>query len=337
MLLLNTRKINMKGVKNMNFLQDLSHNLSELTGISETPILLIIYSIIVIIIMDLLYRGITFLNTQFNKNEKALYLFNKKAHIVKTILTILILLFIWENQIQNIITIISFMGAAATLAIRDIILNFFAGIYISVSKSIRVEDRIEVNSTIGDVVNLNTLNFEILEVNSKDEGEQSTGIIVQIPNSKIFTEAIKNYTKAFKYIWNELEVKIKLNANLEHNKKVLYDIVNSNDIVKRIPKKMQHELNDAIGDYRIYYNNLEPIIYTKLTEEYVDLTIRYLAHPKKARHIESQIWNKIYENAKENNLDLYTKTEINPTPEKKNKTKEPKKETSKTKKDSQTK
>ena len=58
MLLLNTRKINMKGVKNMNFLQDLSHNLSELTGISETPILLIIYSIIVIIIMDLLYRGI---------------------------------------------------------------------------------------------------------------------------------------------------------------------------------------------------------------------------------------------------------------------------------------
>ena len=36
------------------------------------------------------------------------------------------------------------------------------------------------------------------------------------------------------------------------------------------------------------------------------LTIRYLAHPKKARHIESQIWNKIYENAKENKLDLYT-------------------------------
>ena len=236
----------------MNFLQDLSENLSKLTGINETPILLVIYSLIAIIIFDLLYRGITFLNTQFNKNEKNLYLFNKKSHIIKTILTIFTLLLIWENEIQNIVTILSFMGAAATLAIRDIILNFFAGLYISIYKPIRVEDRIEVNSTIGDVVNINSLNFEILEVNSKEEGEQSTGIIVQIPNSKIFTENIKNYTKAFKYIWNELEVKIKLNANLEHNKKVLYDIVNSNDIVKRIPKKMQHELNEAIGDYRIY-------------------------------------------------------------------------------------
>ena len=294
----------------MNFLQDLSENLSKLTGINETPILLVIYSLIAIIIFDLLYRGITFLNTQFNKNEKNLYLFNKKSHIIKTILTIFTLFLIWENEIQNIVTILSFIGAAATLAIRDIILNFFAGLYISIYKPIRVEDRIEVNSTIGDVVNINSLNFEILEVNSKEEGEQSTGIIVQIPNSKIFTENIKNYTKAFKYIWNELEVKIKLNANLEHNKKVLYDIVNSNDIVKRIPKKMQHELNEAIGDYRIYYNNLEPIIYTKLTEEYVDLTIRYLAHPKKARHIESQIWNKIYENAKDKNLDLYTTKEL---------------------------
>lgn len=68
-----------------------------------------------------------------------------------------------------------------------------------------------------------------------------------------------------------------------------------------------NQLNEAIGDYRIYYNNLEPIIYTKLSEDYVTLTIRYLAHPKKARHIESQIWNKIYEEAQNKKIDLYKK------------------------------
>ena len=213
-------------------------------------------------------------------------------------------------MLYSIITFISFIGAAATLAMRDIILNFLAGIYISIAKPFRIEDRIELLDTIGDVVNTNSMTFEILEVKGKDEGEQSTGIIVQIPNSKIFTESIKNYTKAFKYIWSELEVKVSLNANLEQNKKTLYEIVESNDIVKRIPKKMKQALNEAIGDYRIYYNNLEPIIYTKLTDECVILTIRYLAHPKKARHIESQIWNKIYESAKENKLQLYTKEEI---------------------------
>lgn len=302
----------------MNFLHELSKILSNITGINETPIYLIIITLLAILIIDLISRGIIFLNTELNKNERTLFLFNKKIKIIKLILTVIIILFIWEKQIENIITFISFVGAAATLALREIIINFFAGIYITVYKPFKIEDRIEVNGLTGDIVNINTLNFEVLEVSQKEDGEQSTGIIVQIPNSKVFTESIKNYTKAFKYIWCELEVKIKLNANLEENKKVLYEIVKSNDIIKRIPKKMKEALNETIGDYRIYYNNLEPIIYTKLTEECIILNIRYLAHPKKSRHIESQIWNKIYENSKENKLDLFTKNEINKTQKKNN-------------------
>ena len=293
----------------MQYFQKFSEELSKISGISSTPISLFVYSILAVVILSLLEKGLLFLNMTFNKNSKTLYGFNKQVKVMRIILTFLILFLIWEKQIQSILTFISFVGAAATLALRDIISNFFAGIYIQMYKPFRLEDRIEVNGKIGDVINFNSLNFEILEVSHKDQGEQSTGIIIQIPNSKIFTESIKNYTKAFKYIWSELSVKIKLDSDLKKNKKVLYDIVNENDIVKKIPKKMQTELNSAIGDYRIYYNNLDPIIYTKLTEEYVLLTIRYLAHPKKARHIESQIWNKIYEKANDNKLDLYTISE----------------------------
>lgn len=289
----------------MEFLKNFCKVLSELTGINETFITLTTYTVITFIIIELIARGMSFLNTQLNKNDRTIYTINKKIRIAKIIIEIFILFIIWEKQIENVITIISFMGAAATLALRDIILNFIAGLYITIYKPFKLEDRIEVDGTTGDVVNTNSLNFEILEVNNKEEGEQSTGIIVQIPNSKVFTEQIKNYTKAFKYIWCELRVKIKHNSDLEKNKKILYDIVKSNDIVKTIPKKMKQELNSAISDYRIYYNNLEPIIYTKLNEEYVELTIRYLAHPKKSRHIESQIWNKIYEYTNEGKLDLF--------------------------------
>ena len=295
----------------MNFLEEFSKSLSNISGINNVPILLTIYSIIAIIIISLLARGIMFLNTTLNNDSKNIYLFNKQIRIAKIIITTIVLFLIWEKQIQSVITFISFIGAAATLALKDIILNFFAGIYIHFYKPFKLEDRVEVDDTIGDIVNLNSLSFEILEVSQKEQGEQSTGIIIRIPNSKIFTNSIKNYTKAFKYIWSELSVKIKLDADLTKNKEILYAIVNSNDIVKRIPKKMKDELNSAIGDYRIYYNNLEPIIYTKINEDCVELTIRYLAHPKKARNIESQIWNKIYESAKVGNLDLYTTKDIN--------------------------
>lgn len=283
------------------------NNITNFLGIKDETLNLIIYSILAILIITLISKIAILINLKTNKNEKKLYTFNKKTKIAKLLLTMIVLLIIWEKQLTNIITFISFIGAAATLAMRDIIVNFLAGIYITISKPFKLEDRIEVDTTIGDVVNINSLNFEILEVANKEDGEQSTGIIVQVPNSKVFTEEIKNYTKAFKYIWSELSVKIKLDSDLVKNKKTLYDIVNSNDIVKKIPKKMKVQLNEAIGDYRIYYNNLEPIIYTKLSEEYVTLTIRYLAHPKKARHIESQIWNKIYEEAQNKKIDLYKK------------------------------
>lgn len=294
----------------MNIIKNFSSMLSNILGINQTYILLIIYTILTIIIIYTISKIMTFLNNKLNKNEKKLYTINKKIRIIKIILIILSLIFIWEAQIKNIITLISFIGAAATLALRDIIVNFFAGLYISIYKPFKIEDRIEIDDIIGDVINTNSLNFELLEVSNKENNKQSTGIIVEIPNSKIFTEPIKNYTRAFKYIWNELEIKINLNADLQKNKKILYDIVKSNDIVKRIPKKMKDQLNDIVGNYRIYYNNLDPIIYTKITEEYTLLTIRYLAHPKKSRFIESQIWNKIYENAKDNKLDLYTKENL---------------------------
>ena len=58
----------------MEFLQNFSKILSELTGISQTPILLITYSVIAVIIIDLLAKGVTFLNTKLNKNDKNLYM-----------------------------------------------------------------------------------------------------------------------------------------------------------------------------------------------------------------------------------------------------------------------
>ena len=67
----------------MKFLENLSKTLSDMIGINDNTIFLIISSIIVIIIIDLISKGIIFLNTEFNKNERNLYLFNKKTKITK--------------------------------------------------------------------------------------------------------------------------------------------------------------------------------------------------------------------------------------------------------------
>lgn len=149
------------------------------------------------------------------------------------------------------------------------------------------------------------MNFEVLEISDKENGGQSTGIIVTFPNSIIFQSPVKNYNKAFKYIWDEITVKVPIDCDLSSCKKELYRIVNNNQIIKAIPPKMKNQINEVGTDYRIYYNKFDPIIYTKVDDNHVELQIRFLIHPKKMRYVESQLWNKILIAQSENKLTLY--------------------------------
>ncbi len=154
-------------------------------------------------------------------------------------------------------------------------------------------------------MNISGLDFDILEIDNSSFNGQSTGIIITLPNSYVFTKDIKNLTKGFKYVWNELSIKVKLDSDLVSNKKELYRIVNSLDSVKTIINKMRDEKN-ILGTYnKVYFNKYDPIIYTEIKDNYVLLTIRYLIDPKKGRIVESVIWNKIYESYNEGNIKLY--------------------------------
>lgn len=229
----------------------------------------------------------------------------QKLNVILSIANCIIIFIIWDKHLNNIITIISFVSAALTLALRELIFNFFAGIYIKVKKPFVVEDRIEVNEIKGDVVSINALSFEILEVSNKDKGDQSTGIIINIPNSYSITHPVKNYEKNFKYIWTEITVKTKIDADIVLTKELLLGIINSNEVVKRIPKKMENKMEDISLDYRIYYNKLEPIIYSKVVDYHIEFNIRYLVHPKKNRYVEDDVWTKILLASKEGKIDLY--------------------------------
>lgn len=279
----------------MSLFDFISKYISEITGVSSSYIDLFLYSFISYIFVKIFVKIICFFNTKFNSNERTLYLINKKVTAFGVVVNIILLILIWESKITKLMTLISFVSAALAFALRDFVYNFFAGIYINVKKPFKVEDRVEVDGIVGDVVNISSLTFDILEVSSKDNGEQSTGIMIHIPNSKVFNGGVKNYTEAFKYIWDEISVRVPIDSDIDNAKSILYDIVRNNEVVKRIPRKMKSELNSAIGEYRIYYNKLDPIIYTSIEDSCVVLTIRYLAHPKKVRNIRSDIYTKVLE------------------------------------------
>lgn len=278
--------------------------ISNLTSINKEYIILILKSILFFLALYIIKKiGLRIIKHVNNsKNE---YLYTQKFKVLITIINLIIFLFLWGKYINNFLTVISLISAGFTIALRDLIFNFFSGIYIKLKKPFVIEDRIEINNYKGDVVNINALNFEVLEVNNENFIGQSTGVITHIPNSTIFNYPLRNYNKAFKYIWNELTIKVSLNSDISKTKGIIYKIVNSNEIIKSIPAKMKKQINNISSEYRIYYNHYDPIIYTQIIDDHIELTVRYLIHPKKARYVNSTIWNKIIEAYNKKEIELY--------------------------------
>jgi len=280
------------------------NNISTYFNIDEIYITLVIKTTIYLFLIYLIQLiGIKLLKkTKDNKKE---YLYTQKFKLIINIIKVCILFLFWGKYIKTILTFISVISAAFTIALRDLVFNFFSGLYIKIAKPFEIEDRIQIEEYKGDVINIKSMNFEILEVNNVDFKGQSTGIIIHLPNSIIFKSPLKNFNKGFKYIWDEINVNVPLESDLKKAKSTIYKIVNSNDIIKNIPPKMKNQINNISNNYRIYYNKYEPIIYTKIVEDHIELQIRYLVHPKKARYVESTIWNNIIKSYKKKEIELY--------------------------------
>lgn len=292
----------------MKIFNDICIYLSKVTSIKELYVYLIVSSLIVVIFFWMIKKIGEFVCRKLFSGRRE-FVLNQFFKILANVFQIIVLLFIWDDYIKSLMTLVSVISAAMTISLREIILNFFCGLYIKIKRPFKVEDRIEIDGIKGDVMNISSLNFEVLEISNKEGRGQSTGIVISFPNSIVFAKPVKNITKGFKYIWDEIVVKVNMDCDLSSNKQKLYKIVNEIEVVKNIPKKMKQQINNINSSNRIYFNQFDPIIYTRLVDNYVELTIRYLMHPKKSRFVESVIWNKIYLAYKDGKIDLFTGAE----------------------------
>lgn len=290
----------------MNFYKYVCEVISNVTTIDKEYIYVIVSTISVLVIFYLLKKIGRKVIQKLTTGRRE-FVSNQAYQVTLNVLEVLILVIIWDDYIKGLMTLISVISAAMTIALRDFILNFFCGVYIKFKKPFKVEERIQIGGIKGDVMSISAFSFEILEVSTKEDNGQSTGVVIHYPNSTIISGPVKNINKGFKYIWEEMTIKVKLDCDLANNKKEIYKIVNSLETVKNIPRKMKNQIADVNTTNRIYFNKFDPIIYTKIVDDHVELVLRFLMHPKKARYIESVIWNKIYLAYREGKINLYVK------------------------------
>jgi small-conductance mechanosensitive channel len=130
-----------------------------------------------------------------------------------------------------------------------------------------------------------------MEIGNWVDADQSTGRVLHIPNRKVFSENIANYTKGFTFLWHEVPVIITFESDWRKGKTILEKIAVRHTV--QLTPKIERRIKNAAKSYLIYYKNLTPIVYTKVVDHGVMLTIRYLSDPRKRRGTEQAIWEEI--------------------------------------------
>lgn len=205
----------------------------------------------------------------------------------------IVLFKIWVGGIKNIATFLGLLSAGIAIALRDPISNIAGWLFILWRKPFEVGDRIQIGEHRGDVIDIRVFQFTLMEIGNWVPAEQSTGRILHIPNSRVFTEEIANYDKGFKYIWNEIPVVVTFESNWKKAKEILLEIARRH--AEHLTKDAEEKLRRAARKYMIFYTVLTPTVYTSVVDNGVMLSIRYLTLPRKRRNTEQAIWEEILE------------------------------------------
>ncbi len=219
------------------------------------------------------------------------YNWRKSITYVAATFGFLLLVRVWFAGFESLATYLGLVSAGIAIALRDPLVNLAAWAFILWRRPFTVGDRIEIGSYRGDVIDLRIFQFTLMEIGNWVDADQSTGRIIRIPNGRVFNEVLANYSKGFKYIWNEIPVLLTFESNWRKAKEILNEIGKQH--AEHLTERAAQRLKEASAQMMVFYTTLTPTVYTSVKDCGVMLTIRYLCKPRERRGSEQEVWEDI--------------------------------------------
>ncbi len=226
------------------------------------------------------------------KNLRWQYRSSKSINYLWGITIIIWMGWIWNNNMQALLTFLGFFVAGIAIALREPISSFIGWLYILFRRTFEVGDRVEIDGHVGDVIDISLFQFTLLEVGNWVSGEQTSGRILHVPNNKVFANVFANYTDEFPYVWHEMDVVVSKDSDWEKARTLLLEILNQR--VGAIATEASTWANQPNNHrFLVVYGKLTPIVYISVKSDGVHLALRYLSVVRQRRNSESAIWDDI--------------------------------------------
>ncbi|MFP4165459.1 MAG: mechanosensitive ion channel family protein, partial [Chitinispirillaceae bacterium] len=222
--------------------------------------------------------------------------------ILFTILFVLGFLSIWFDDPIRVTTALGLVTAGLAFALQKVVTAVAGYVIILRGKLFNVGDRISIGNVRGDVTQLNFTYTTIMEMGQPHsvqeadpamwvEARQYTGRVVTITNDKVFENPVFNYTKEFPFIWEELHIMVPYDADLRKAEQIILNSAAQHTL--RISDVSSEALEKLEQKYFIKESQLVPKVYFRITDNWLEMTVRFICKSYDIRDLKDAISRKI--------------------------------------------
>ena len=194
---------------------------------------------------------------------------------------------VWFADYQTFSLFLGLTSAGLIITLKDIIVSVAGWIFIIVRKPFEIGQRIEIGEHAGDVVELGVLEFSLMEVANWPGSDQSTGRMLNIPNSRVFSEPIANFNKGLDHIWDEISFTVTFESNWEKAKEIL------KNVARQTAEQAIKTSRVGRQNMNICYLSTKSEVFTSIKPNGIEISLRFMCEPREKRVVENGIWEEI--------------------------------------------
>jgi len=209
------------------------------------------------------------------------------------------LVYIWFDDPARFASVLGLLSAGVAIALQRVITSFAAYLIILRGKIFTVGDRITIGGVRGDVVSLGFMQTTVMEMGESPRelpdapaiwvhARQYTGRIVRVTNDRVFDSPVYNLTREFPYVWEEMAIPVSYKDDRARAESIILDCV------RRHVGDVERRARDALEALRRRYPlahtaSVEPRVYWRLTDNWVELSARFVVDPRAVRGVKDAI------------------------------------------------
>jgi small-conductance mechanosensitive channel len=208
---------------------------------------------------------------------------------------------IWFDSPARLASVLGLIGAGIAFALQRVITAVAGYFVILRGKTFNVGDRIQMGGVRGDVVGLTFMQTRIMEMGEspreKDDDKswvrsrQFTGRIVTVTNDKVFDCPVYNYTHEFAYIWDEISVPVAYHQDFAKAEQIILEAANAEaQTAERLGEEEVARVEKRFG---VDTGDIAPRVFWRITEDWMELTVRFLGPDHGIRRIKDQMTRQI--------------------------------------------